>query len=103
MLVRFINFRSLFSVINEYETDFIILSIHFKNYLKRKEWCGRKGEQPPRHKWHEAVPHIFGQPDAVIEANLDIRARYEAIGLFLAPTTESKNIIFGLGDGYIDQ
>lgn len=47
--------------------------------------------------------HIVGQPDAVIAAILDIRARYEAIGLSLAPTTESKNIIFGLGDGYTDQ
>ena len=36
-------------------------------------------------------------------AILDVRARYEAIGLSLAPTTESKNIIFGLDDGYTDQ
>ena len=36
--------------------------------------------------------HIVGQPDAVIEAILDIHARYETIGLSLASTTENKTL-----------
>jgi hypothetical protein len=39
----------------------------------------------------------------VIAAILDIRERYAAIGLSLAPTTSSKNVLYGLGSEYTDQ
>ena len=40
--------------------------------------------------------HVVGPPEAVI-AILDIRERYAAVGLSLAPTTSSKNVLYGLG------
>lgn len=47
--------------------------------------------------------HVVGTPEAVIAAILDIRERYAAIGLSLAPTTSSKNVLYGLGNEYTDQ
>ena len=47
--------------------------------------------------------HVVGPPEAVIAAILDIRERYAAIGLSLAPTTSSKNVLYGLGNEYTDQ
>jgi hypothetical protein len=47
--------------------------------------------------------HVVGTPEAVIAAILDIRERYAVIGLSLAPTTSSKNILYGLGKEYTDQ
>jgi hypothetical protein len=42
-------------------------------------------------------------PEAVIVAILDIRERYADIRLSLAPTTSSKNVLYGLNNEYTDQ
>ena len=44
--------------------------------------------------------HVVGKPEDVIAAILTIRARYAEIGLVLAATTHSKNVIYGLGTNY---
>jgi len=44
--------------------------------------------------------HIVGKPEDVIAAVLTIRARYAEIGLVLAATNHSKNVIYGLGTNY---
>ena len=41
--------------------------------------------------------HVVGKPEDVIAAILTIRARNAEIGLVLAATTHSKNVIYGLG------
>ena len=41
--------------------------------------------------------HVVGKPEDVIAAILTIRALYAEIGLVLAATTASKNVIYGLG------
>jgi hypothetical protein len=46
--------------------------------------------------------HVVGPPKAVIAAILDIRDRYAAIGLSLASTSSSKNVLYGLGKVYTD-
>ena len=50
-----------------------------------------------------ALFNMVGPPEAVIAAILDIRERYAAIGLSLALTTSSKNVLYGLGNEYTDQ
>jgi len=53
------------------------------------------------------IVHVIAQLrkecEAVIAAILDIRERYAAIGLSLAPTSSSKNVLYGLGNEYTDQ
>jgi len=44
--------------------------------------------------------HVLGQPDDVIAAIHTIRQQYADIGLSLAATTSSKNVLFGLGHNY---
>jgi len=44
--------------------------------------------------------HVVGKPEDVIAAILTIRDLYSAIGLALAATTPSKNVIYGLGSNY---
>jgi len=44
--------------------------------------------------------HVLGQPEDVIAAIHTIRQQYADIGLSLAATTSSKNVIFGLGRDY---
>ena len=44
--------------------------------------------------------HVLGQPEDVIAAIHTIRQQYADIGLSLAATTSSKNVLFGLGHNY---
>jgi hypothetical protein len=44
--------------------------------------------------------HVLGHPDDVIAAIHTIRQQYADIGLSLAATTSSKNVLFGLGHNY---
>jgi hypothetical protein len=44
--------------------------------------------------------HVLGTPDEVIAAIMTIRDLYAEIGLSLAATTASKNVIYGLGQHY---
>jgi len=46
--------------------------------------------------------HVLGHPEEVIEAIVTIRGMYSRIGLSLATTTASKNVLFGLGEQYTD-
>ena len=45
--------------------------------------------------------HVFGTPEEVIATIMTIRDLYAEIGLSLATTTASKNVIYGLGRHYI--
>ena len=44
--------------------------------------------------------HVLGKPEDVIAAILTIRDLYADIGLSLAATTASKNVIYGMGNNY---
>jgi hypothetical protein len=46
--------------------------------------------------------HVLGHPEEVIAAIKTIRTFYSRIGLTLAATTASKNVLFGLGLQYTD-
>jgi hypothetical protein len=41
--------------------------------------------------------HVVGKPENIVPAILIIRHLYSQIGLFLAATTEHKNVIYGIG------
>jgi len=42
--------------------------------------------------------HVVGPPADVIAAIITIRRLYSNIGLSLTATTDSKNVLYGLGD-----
>jgi len=47
--------------------------------------------------------HVVGPPEAVMSAILDIRERYAAIVLSLAPTISFKNVLYVLDNEYTDR